>query len=457
VKSSMVIGVVAAILGAAAFAAAQEGAPSLPNFDRRSPIVLAVENVGPAVVSIKTQFEVKQRRRSDPFLDMFQPPEPEPEIVEGHAYRERSQGSGVIVHPYGYVITNYHVVAKSDRITLVLQNGGAGRTVEATLVNADMDNDVAILKIKAPGPYPFALMGDSDRLLAGETTIALGNPFGLSASVTTGIISAKNRSVTLRGEIVFKDFVQTSALINPGNSGGPLLDINGYVIGINVAIDQRGPGIGYAIPINRVREVAADLLDPEIVRQAWLGLDVTADRTGLRVEKVADNGPAARQQLKRGDQILAVGTKKVADRLGLNIELLEFEAGRTVPLTIRRERDYLMQIPFESVPADEIRAAGHRFDTVGMVVADITPALATAYGLDEKTNGVVITKVLPGSIAEKTQLTAGDIVLTLAGYRVQDTGSLSLLIRALNRRQTAQAEILVLRKGQHLKGPLPLR
>ena len=120
-------------------------------------------------------------------------------------------------------------------------------------------------------------MGDSDRLFVGETTIALGNPFGLSSSVTTGILSANNRSVTLRGEVVFKDFMQTSALINPGNSGGPLLDVNGYVIGINVAIDQRGPGIGYAIPINRVREVAADLLDPEMVRRAWLGLDVVAE------------------------------------------------------------------------------------------------------------------------------------------------------------------------------------
>jgi serine protease Do len=451
---------VIAILAAAPFAVAQDGrAPTLPNFDRRSPIVLAVENVGPAVVSIKTQFEVKPgQRRRDPFLDMFQPPEPEPdEVVEGHAYRERSQGSGVIIHPYGYVITNYHVVAKSDRITVTLQNGGSGRTLEATLINADMDNDVAVLKIKPPGPYPYALLGDSDRLMVGETTIALGNPFGLSSSATTGIISAKNRSVTLRGEVVFKDFTQTSALINPGNSGGPLLDVNGYVIGINVAIDQRGPGIGYAIPINRVRQVAADLLDPEMVRRAWLGLDVVGDRSGLRVERVAENGPAARLNLQKGDQIVAVGSMRVFDRLGLNIELLEFQAGSTVPLTVRRDHDVQVAIPFETVPADEIRAAERRFDSVGMVVADVTPALAATLGLDESTSGVVITKVLPGSIAERTELAVGDVVVTLAGNRVRDTESLSLLIRALLNRRYSKAEILVLRKGKHLKGPLPLR
>jgi serine protease Do len=457
-KRSRIRVVAALLLTVSTFVFAQDGpVPVLPNFDRRSPIVLAVENVGPAVVSIRTQTEMRpgQRRGFDPFGGgLFQQQEPD-EVIEGHSYRERSQGSGVIVHPYGYILTNYHVVVRSDRITVTLPDGGKGRTLECSLINADLDNDVAILKIKTPGPFPYAILGDSDRLFVGETTIALGNPFGLSSSATTGILSAKDRSVTLRGEVVFKDFMQTSALINPGNSGGPLLDINGTVIGINVAIDQRGPGIGYAIPINRVRQVAADLLDPEMVRHAWLGLDVNVDRGGLVVERVSERGPAAKQNIVKGDRILAVGTKRVENRLGLNIELLEFEAGANIPLTVRREKDFLVRIPFEPVPQEEVRAAGHRFDTVGLVVSDVTPAIASTYGLDERMSGVVITKVISGSTAEQLQLNAGDLVTALGGYRVQDTASMTTLVRALARNYKS-VEIRVLRKGKQLRGALPL-
>lgn len=461
VKKCIAIALASTILAGARFSPAQDGRPpTLPNFDRRSPIVLAVENVGPTVVSIKTQTELTQkgqRRAMDPFFDMFQQPEPEPdEVIEGHSYRERSQGSGVIVHPYGYVVTNYHVVWGADRITVMLQDGGAGRSLEATLINADLDNDVAILKIKTPGPFPYAVMGDSDRLFVGETTIALGNPFGLASSATTGILSAKNRSVNVRGEVMFKDFMQTSALINPGNSGGPLLDINGYLIGINVAIDNRGPGIGYAIPINRVREVAADLLDPEMVRHAWLGLDVAQDRAGLKVERVADNGPGARSSIRKGDVILAVGPKRVDDRLGLNIELLQFEPGATIPITLRRDKDVHVDVAFDLVPAEEARVAGHRLDSIGLVVADITPPLAGTYGLDPKKKGVVITKVVAGGIAEQMQLSPGDVVLQLGGYIVQDTGTLSNLLRAYARRYGA-AQIQVFRKGKKLSGQMPLK
>jgi serine protease Do len=430
---------------------AADGGPNLPTFDRRSPIVLAVENVGPAVVSIKTQTEQEPHRQ---VFDWFQRPE-EPEVIDGHAYRERGQGSGVIVHPYGYVVTNNHVVWGADRITVTLSDGGAGRTLEATLINSDFDNDIAILKIKTPGPFPFARMGDSDKLYVGETTIALGNPFGLASSATTGILSAKNRTVNVRGEMLFKDFMQTSAIINPGNSGGPLLDINGYVIGINVAIDTRGPGIGYAIPINRVRDVAADLLDPEMVTKAWLGLEVKRDRGGLKVEHVAENGPAARAAIHKGDVIVGVGGRRVDDRLGLNIELLQYQPGAAVPLVVRRDRDVQVEVPFESVPAEEARVAGHRLDSVGLVVADITPVLARSYGLDARTRGVLITKVVPGSIADDMKLAAGDVVIQLGGYVVRDTGTMGNLLRAYAKRY-GRADITVLRKGRRYSGPMPL-
>jgi serine protease Do len=444
----------AAVLASAPSVLAQDVRPRLPNFDRKSPIVLAVENVGPAVVSIRTQADLGDSDAQHPFANLFQR-QPE-EIIDGHKYAERSQGSGVILHPYGYVVTNYHVLWGSDRITVTLPDGGAGKTLEAVLINADTNNDVAILKIKAPGPYPYALMGDSAQLYVGETTIALGNPFGLASSVTTGVLSAKDRSVTLRGEVVFKDFMQTSALINPGNSGGPLLDINGYVIGINVAIDNRGPGIGYAIPINRVRDVAADLVDPEMVRHAWLGLDVAPDPAGLRVDRVAANSPAARAGVRKGDMVVSVGPKRVDSRLGYNIELLEYQPGAKVPLVFRRDRDYEVEIPFEEVPPEEAPVAGRRFDNVGLVVADITPPLAGTYGLDPKVKGVVITKVMPASIAQQMQLAAGDVVMQLGNYGVRDTTQLSGILRAYMQRSRGAIPIRVWRKGKTLSGAMPL-
>ncbi len=443
------------LLLAAAAAAMQVSAqdaqsPKLPNFERRTPIVLAVENVGPAVVSISTKSRVA---RFHPFSGLFQMPE----VDHGNGQlAPRSMGSGVIIHPAGYVVTNDHVVSGADQIEVqVMHPDHKLATLGARLINSDTDNDIAVLKIDGPGPFPYAALGDSDQLMVGETTIALGNPFGLVDSVTTGILSARNRSVTMRGKVVFKDFIQTSALINPGNSGGPLLDINGYVIGINVAIDNRGPGIGYAIPINRVRDVATTLLDPEVVRRAWLGAEFVDAGAGVRVEKVADGSPAAKTALATGDQVVAVSGRPIRSRLALNIEMLESAPGRPVTFTVRQS-DKVKDVPVELEEVPLAAFSKTTFESVGMSVADLTPALARQFNLDASHAGVVITKVDAKSVAAEVGLAAGDVLFQLGNYSVRDTNDLTAKVRAYARAGRAP-DIHVLRNGSVLNGRIPIR
>jgi serine protease Do len=203
-----------------------------------------------------------------------------------------------------------------------------------------------------------------------------------------------------------------------------------------------------------VRDVAADLLDPEMVKHTWLGLDVAATPEGLRVEQVAEMGPA-RDRIRQGDLITAVGPRRVQSRLAFNIELLEYDAGAEVPLVVRRDREVAVPVPLVEVPPGEAPVTGRKFDGVGLVVADITPPLAQGFGIDPKIQGVVITKVVAGSIADRMELAAGDVLYQLGDYAVRDTGTLSNLLRAYARRYRAVA-IKVWRGGKKLSGSMPL-
>lgn len=411
--------------------------PELPDFDRRTPTVLAVENVGPAVVNIKTQALTRPRRHL--FEGLFMRPEPSTPRL-----RDRSVGSGVVVHPDGYVLTNEHVVHGAARILVTLQGG---RRVAAAAVNVNSDNDLAVLKLKEPGPYPCAVLGDSDDLMVGETTIALGNPFGLQNSVTTGILSATNRSVPFRGRKVYEDFLQTSALINPGNSGGPLLDINGRVIGINVAIDTRGQGIGYAIPINRAKEVMTRLVDPGVVKEAWLGFDVDEQTTeSVVVTQVYKEGPARSAGIRPGDVIEAVGDRSVDTPFEFHVAVLRFDRGDPVPLVLSRDGDRLKtQVPFAPMPL--LAGTRERLEAYGMACTDLTPSLARRFGLDESGEGVVVLSVEPGSPADRVGVKAGDVVLELGRIRVRSVELLAKVVNTLDHRGASGARITVYRDG----------
>ncbi|MBW2175211.1 MAG: trypsin-like peptidase domain-containing protein, partial [Deltaproteobacteria bacterium] len=228
---------------------------------RENAVVKAVKNVSPAVVNISSEYEVVKRSNPffdfglDPFFDSFFKDFFEPNYKR--RYKRNSLGSGVIIDgTRGYILTNEHVIARSAKITVLLRDE---RELEAELVGAAPDFDLAVLRIQSKEPLPAIQMGNSDDLMIGETVIAIGNPFGFSNTVTTGVISALNRSIQAESR-TYRDFIQTDASINPGNSGGPLLNINGDLIGINTAIYSKAQGIGFAIPINKAKRVVDDLI-----------------------------------------------------------------------------------------------------------------------------------------------------------------------------------------------------
>ena len=426
-------------------------APRLPDFERRTPIVLAVENVGPAVASIKTQSKVE--RRSHPFGGLFQQWDEEAQ----RGFSDRSVGSGVVIHPAGFLVTNEHVVAGADRIFVQFGEAAGGkeepRKYEAEVLNSDVDNDLAVLKIMSPGPFPYAVFGDSDALLTGETAIALGCPFGIGASVTTGVLSAKNRPVMFQGKEVFRDFLQTSALIHPGNSGGPLLDINGYVIGINVAIDLRGAGIGYAIPANRVRDVLTQLTDPTMVRRAALGAELEAKNDGLRIGAVESGGAAGKSGLRTGDVLLAVGGAPVKSRLDFNLAALaKFDAGPMQVKVRRGDATEELNVVLETAPLSAL--SRRTFAAAGFATSDVNAQLAREFRL-ESSEGAVITAVDKDGPAARIDLRPGDVLYQAGRFRVKNSDALAKVLEYYGKSRPS-IEVMVLRGGQALKGALPL-
>ena len=242
-------------------------------YSRKNAVVEAVRTVSPAVVNISSEYQI--RMQTNPFSDFGLTPHLDSFFKDffDHDYQrniKRSNlGSGVIIDgKRGFVLTNAHVITRSGNITITLKDE---QEFKALVVGADPDSDLAVLKIKTDTPLPDISMGNSDDLMIGETVIAIGNPFGFSNTVTTGVISALNRSIKTE-ERVFYNFIQTDASINPGNSGGPLLDINGKLIGINTAIYANAQGIGFAIPINKAKRILSDLIKYGEVIPAWTGI-----------------------------------------------------------------------------------------------------------------------------------------------------------------------------------------
>src|SRR5215831_5151952 len=275
---------------------------------RRTPVVAAVESAGPATVNItSTQVVVDQANpfmRGDPFFDEFFS-----RFMNPRASTAQSLGTGVIINRDGFVLTNEHVLAGSTQIRVTLSDG---RQFDAELVGGDPASDLAVVRVKSKDPLPTPKLGDSDDLMIGESVIAIGNPFGLNSTVTTGVLSATNRSIRGDGR-EYHGFLQTDASINPGNSGGPLLNMDGEVIGINTAILGNAQGIGFAIPINRARRIVNDLIAHGEVQATWFGIwlqELTPalrdamgsdQATGVLVSNVYEGTPAASAGMQRGD------------------------------------------------------------------------------------------------------------------------------------------------------------
>ncbi len=355
----------------------------------------------------------------------------------------RSLGSGFVIGPDGLVVTNNHVVEAARTILVQLSDG---REFGAEVVGRDAATDVALLRLRGvEGELPYVYLGDSDVLDVGDWVVAIGNPFGLDHSVSHGMISAKERVL---GIGVFDDFIQTDALINPGNSGGPLFNMRGEVVGVNTAIMSQGQGIGFAVPINLVKELIPNLRQNGRLARGWLGVNIVEAPGAARaavVSEVFRGSPAAQAGLLPGDKVLAVNGRPV-ERFQQLLRKVSFLAPGT-KATLRIERGGTVQersVTLAQRPAAQTLSAlsdANRSDALGLLLRELSPEVASSLGLKAH-SGVLIAGVLPGSPAERAGLRAGDLIDEVNRRGIRD---LEGFRTALTRGKPAEGQTVLLR------------
>lgn len=403
-----------------------------------------VKRVAPAVVNVYANHLVKEQTSpfaDDPFFRRFFGGDAAP------APRERmasSLGSGTIVDPSGIIVTNHHVIKDATDVKVALADK---REFEADIVLKDEKTDLAILKIRDKGQYPFAEIGDSDALEVGDVVLALGNPFGVGQTVTQGIVSGLAR--TQVGVTDYRFFIQTDAAINPGNSGGALVDLEGRLVGVPSSIYSRSGGsvgIGFAIPANMVKFIVEQAKNGAVVRRPWFGASlqsVTSDvaeglglnrPVGALVTGLAANGPAAKAGLKIGDLVAAIDGAEVEDPDGFGYRFSTKPVGGHTKVGILRAGkpmtvDVALAPAPETVPRDA-RTIKAPSPFMGVQVANLSPAVAEELRLSMTAEGVVVTDVADGSMANRIGFQKGDIVLDVNGTTIDSTKTLERLASA---------------------------
>ena len=373
-----------------------------------------------------------------------------------------SLGSGVIVDPSGIIVTNNHVVNGATDVKVAVQGG---HQFDVEVLIADPKTDLAVLKIKDPGgkTFPTLQFADSDALQVGDLVLAVGNPFGVGQTVTSGIVSALARTGVESSD--YEAFIQTDAAINPGNSGGALVNLSGQLVGINTAIfTQSGGsvGIGFAIPANMAKTVAHAAENGGKLVFPWLGArlqDVTPDMatslnldspSGAMVTEVAPDSPAQAAGLKSGDVITGIDGVEVDQPQGLNYRIATKPIGSTTTLAyIRNGQSAQATLKLEAAPAGSGDTAEITADTrfAGATVSTLTPALAEQFGLPFSSKGVVVTAVKPNSPAEQMGLQQGDVVLSLNGTQLNDADTFKRIASG-----DAQGwQIVIQRSGQLIR------
>ena len=381
----------------------------------------AAKRASPAVVSITASKAPPHSPRSDDPLFQF--------FFGDHSRQMQQEpqvglGSGVIVSSEGYLLTNNHVIDGADDIEVMLTDG---RQARAKIVGTDPESDVAVLKIELDR-LPTIGFGDADQLQVGDVVLAIGNPFGIGQTVTTGIVSAKGRGAM---GLDYEDFIQTDAAINPGNSGGALVDADGRLVGINTAILSRSggnQGIGFAIPVNLARDVMGSLIKDGHVTRGYLGVmiqDLTPalakefklkDTTGALIGDVTPKGPADKAGLKSGDLLLEFNGKKVTDSRHLKLEVARTHPGQTVPVKILRDGDAkTLEVTVKTLPGTERVAKNDKTSEEtgtlnGVGVADLDNNVRQQFDVPETVKGAVVTEVKPDSAAGEAGLKPGDVI-----------------------------------------------
>ncbi|MBM4298517.1 MAG: DegQ family serine endoprotease, partial [Deltaproteobacteria bacterium] len=358
-----------------------------------------------------------------------------------------------IIDANGTILTNYHVVDGADKISVTLSDG---KNYDAKVIGKDQKSDIAVIKIEAARNLPAANLGDSDRLEVGEWVMAIGNPFGLDHTVTSGIVSAKGRNI---GAGPYDNFIQTDASINPGNSGGPLINLRGEVVGINTAIfSQSGGniGIGFAIPANSVKELLPQLRDKGKVVRGFIGTSIQKvtpeiaeslnlkQARGALVSDLVKGGPAEQAGLKHGDIIVEFDRKEIKESSDLPIQVARVTPGTAVQVKILRDgKETTLPLTVGEMKDGEIVAATQEGE-FGLTVQPVTAQLAENLGL-ERTEGLVITAVKRGSAAEQAGLRTGDVITEINRQPIKDLADYN---RELKRSEKAKSLLLLVRRGQ---------
>jgi serine protease Do len=443
------------------------------------------EQLSPAVVNVNTESTVRASRRrfhapeDSPFGDFFDKFFDSPGAPQGD-FRQQSLGSGVILSPNGYILTNYHVVSQSgedklvDKIIVYLRGDDATKH-PAKVMGFDRETDLAIVKIAADQPLPAASLGDSDAMRVGDWVLAIGSPFGLDSTVTAGIVSAKGRDIEGGVEGQFKRFIQTDAAINPGNSGGPLVNLAGQVIGINTAIaTQRGTydGVGFAIPSNTARKVYNALVTTGSVRRGAIGVSFYSVNNpsllrsfgtdhGIVINVVEPGSPAERAGLKRGDVILSADGKAIrsADELvaivsdtaiGKKLRMEYLREGKRLSADVEVGDRNKIVAEYEGVPAS-VQSAGAREEQasgmLGLSVKSLTHEqaqdLVNKLHLDGQ-QGVLVMNVQPSGFALDLGVHLGDIILSINHHPVTSAEEFNRLQSSL---KTGDDVLLLIARG----------
>lgn len=423
---------------------------------RRTPVVEVVEKVSPAVVNISTErlvpvsgwFSGQGGIFGSPFEDLFRTL-PGPTFLE----RRASLGSGVVVDADGYIVTNAHVVSRASQILVTALDG---KEFKAQLLGEDSNIDIAVLKAETSGPFPFLTFGASEDLMIGETVVAIGNPFGLQNTVTTGVVSALEREIKI-GDRTFPGLLQTDAAINPGNSGGPLVNITGELIGISTAIQAGAEGIGFAIPARRVKAVFEEVVYDVISLEERLGLQVQQVTPGIAayfkmeqdhgalILEVENGGLGEKAGLQRGDLILEIDGQPVESQ-GDYSRLLERHGDEELVIGYVSERGGKMRearaMPERRLGHKQGETAGPWF---GMTIRSVDNRTARRNGweLDE---GVVVAAVTDDSEADVVGIQRGDLIMYIGRFEIGSVADFKKAAREYAE-QPAKVEIQVWRPG----------
>lgn len=433
--------------------------PALSDTAVKTPLSFSelTERVKPAVVNISTSKTFKGRGDfgtpkggspfGDDFFDRFFGDMPSRE------FKQRSLGSGFIISNDGYIFTNNHVVEKADKILVKISDG---KEYEAKVIGTDANTDIALIKIKPDNSLPVADIGDSESVKVGEWVIAIGNPFGLDATVTAGIISAKGRVI---GAGPYDNFIQTDASINPGNSGGPLFNMEGKVIGINTAIVAQGQGIGFAIPINMAKNILRDLKTKGKVTRGWLGItvqDISDDiaknlnhknKSGALVSDVFKGDPADKAGLKVGDIIIEINGKPIKDTHELLLTIAALHVGQNMVVkAIRDGQEMTFKVSVvERKDNAELAAVrpGSEKGHFGISAQEITPDIARQLGV--RPEGVMVTNIQEGTPADEVGIQPQDIIVQVNRVKIS---SMNDYIREITKAGVKKSVTLLIKRGR---------